>query len=418
MAIIPSCHNAHWPHRLFHLLALLVLLLSCQPWYEREPLEVYYDGVAQVKFEIDWLNHMEEKPSGMTLLLAKDGDTFTTTRVSNNVDYVTMRLPAGNYKVMVISYAFDEYASMTFSDQESYNAVAARSNDLTTRINESWDRGVVYMMTPEVVGVATDTFTISEADIEAQRHFIDYREREKPDTLYILKRETVYEMTCLLNIFVQVSGLKFMRSVTGSISGMADGFYLSHTLRTTEHGPLLLDDWFRRIGSLKEVMAEFRRTRSPSCLVTRGDTLSVSEVADDDEVHEWICMRVPTFGFPHGRETEADRVPRSNILTLCFTMLDGSTRTYSYEVGKHIHYRQDGYSDITGNRPTDGGLTASVQLDLDLVIDNSLGYPDLPYVDDPGSSSGTASAFDVIVDPWEEGDTIDIGLSRKQKSIF
>ena len=98
MAIIPSCHNAHWPHRLFHLLALLVLLLSCQPWYEREPLEVYYDGVAQVKFEIDWLNHMEEKPSGMTLLLAKDGDTFTTTRVSNNVDYVTMRLPAGNYK--------------------------------------------------------------------------------------------------------------------------------------------------------------------------------------------------------------------------------------------------------------------------------------------------------------------------------
>lgn len=407
-----GARKPQWLHGglgLLPLVASLLLALSCQPWYEREPLEVYYDGVAQVKFQIDWLNHMEEKPSGMTLLLAKDGDVFTTTRVSNNVDEITMRLPAGNYKVMVVSYAFDEYASMTFSDQGSYSSVVARSNDLTNRINEAWDRGVVYMMVPEVVGIATDTFSISQEDIEAQRHFVDYREREKPDTLAIVRRETVYDMTCLLNIYVRVSGLKFMRSVVGSITGMADGFYLSRTLRTAEHGPLLLDDWFRRLGTLQEVMEDFRRTRAPDHRVTRADTITIDDVEDDGEVHEWICMRVPTFGLPH---SDKERNERSNTLTLCFTLRDGSTRTYVYKVGNYIHYRDDRQDD--GGRINEGGLSHSVQLDLDLIIDAPLDYPDLPYVDDPGNSSGTASAFDVIVDPWEEADTFDIGLSRKQ----
>lgn len=391
--------------RLSPLLALLFLLVSCQPWYQREPLEVYYDGVAQLRLDIDWLNHMEEKPSGMTLLLAKDGDEFTTTRVSNNVDQVTMRLPAGSYKCMVVSYAFDEYASMTFQEQQSYSSVVARATDLTSRMNEAWDRGVVYMQTPELIGIATDTFSISQQDIEAQRHFVDYREREQPDTLAIVRRETVYDMTCLLNIYVRVSGLKFMRSVIGSITGMADGFYLSRTIRTAEHGPLLLNDWFRRLGTLQEVMEDFRRTRAPGLPTTRADTIAIDDANDDGEVHEWICMRVPTFGLPH---TDKERTPRSNILTLCFTMRDGSTRTYSYLVGNYIHYRDDRLDN--GERITEGGLSHSVQLDLDLVIDAPLDYPDLPYVDDPGNNSGTASAFDVIVDPWEEADTIDVGL--------
>ena len=56
--------------------ALISLALaSC---YQRAPLEIYYQDMAQIRLEVDWLNHMEEKPSGMTVLLAKDGDTFTT----------------------------------------------------------------------------------------------------------------------------------------------------------------------------------------------------------------------------------------------------------------------------------------------------------------------------------------------------
>ena len=387
-------------------LLLIIVLAACQPWYEREPLEVYYDGVVQLRLDIDWLNHMEQKPSGMTVLLAKDGDTFTTSRVSNNVDNVSLRLPAGEYKVMVFNYAFDEYSTMDFSEQQSYNAVDARSLTLTSRMNEAWDRGVIYMMQPEVIGVAVDTFTISQDDIEAQRHFIDYRLRDQPDTLAIVRRETVYDMTCLLNIYVRVSGIKFMRSMIGSVSGMADGFYMSRSIRTSEHGPLLVDDWFRRVGTRAEVMSSFARTRADE-----PEAPADSLYPADDEVHEWMCARIPTFGMPYGRETAERRLPSDNILTLCFTLLDGTTRTFTYDVGKYIRRRYDIWGNgISGNRNNSYTLDPRIQLDLDLVIDNPLGYPDLPYVDDPGNSSGTASAFDVIVDPWVEGDTLDVGI--------
>ena len=55
-------------------IALVVLAcVSC----ERLPLELYYDGTADVRITYDWESKFGEKPEGMTLMLAHNGDSIT-----------------------------------------------------------------------------------------------------------------------------------------------------------------------------------------------------------------------------------------------------------------------------------------------------------------------------------------------------
>lgn len=385
----------------------VIAFLSCQPWYEREPLEIYYDGVAQVRIDVDWMNHLGERPELMTIMLTKDGDEFTDVRVTHEVDSAFYRLGEGTYNVMVFNYSYDDYATMRFENRESYSRLKARSNDLRNYMNGEWDRGVTYMQHPGLIGVAVDTFTITQEDIEAQRHFIDYRDREKPDTLSIVRRETVYDMTCNLNVYVRTSGLKYMRSLVGNVSGLADGFILSSAHRTAENGPLLLDAWFKRTGTQMEMLDIFKRTRgegtADTTIVLNPDTL----YQDDGLTHEWLCTSVSTFGLPFGDENPALRPPGTHILTLCFTLLDGSKRTFVYDVSRYLRYRGDYIDPLSGSRREEK-RSPLLQLDLDLIVDIPLDFPDLPYVPDPEEPSGPASSFDVIVDPWEPLDTIDV----------
>lgn len=393
---------------LLHL--VIVTFTACQPWYEREPLEIYYDGVAQVRIDVDWMNHLGERPELMTIMLTKDGDQFTDVRVTNEVDRAYYRLGEGTYNVMVFNYSYDDYSTMRFEDRDSYSRLTARSNDLRNYMNGEWDRGVVYMQNPGLIGVAVDTFTITKEDIESQRHFIDYRDREKPDTLSIVRRETVYDMTCNLNVYVRTTGLKYMKSLVGNVSGLADGFTLSSGHRTTEHGPILLNAWFKRTGTQMEMLDIFKRTRADegnradTTIVVNPDTL----YQDDGQVHDWLCASVSTFGLPFGDEDPELRTPGTHLLTLCFTLLDGSKRTFVYDVSRYMRYRTNFIDGLSGSRGNDGRRSPRLQLDLDLIVDIPLDFPDLPYVPDPEEPSGPASGFDAIVDPWEENDPVDV----------
>lgn len=366
------------------LISLLLFLVCGQACYHREPVEFYYEDMAQIRLEVDWLNHMEEKPSGMTVMLAKDSDAFTFQRVTNNVDSMYLRLEAGTYRLLILSYAFDEFSSLHFEDQGSFSGVLARADILTSRMNQAWDRGVVYRKNPDILGVATDTLTVTREDIEKNRHFIDWRSRQTPDTISIVRRETVYPLTSRLNLYVRVQGYKFMRSLEGSISGMADGCRLSSFLTTDEEGPLLLDSWTHRVGTRQEVMAQDNRTKADDPL-PQADTLS----------HDWLCTSIPVFGLPGTQAGQmSDRDPEKNILTLCFTLIDGTSHVYRFNVGNWLRIQQSALNH---------------QL-INMVVDLPQGVVDLPYAEDPGSSSGSASSFDVLVDDWEDGETVDVGL--------
>ena len=300
-----------------------------------------------------------------------------------------LRLEAGTYKLLLLSNAFDEFGSIHFDGQTSFGNVVVRADNLTSRMNQAWDRGVKYMKTPDVLGVALDTLTVTQEDIDKNRHFIDWRQRFAPDTISIVHRETVYPITSRLNLYVRVQGYKFMRSLEGSISGMADGCYLSRFQNTNEYGPHFLDSWTHRVGTRQDVM-------KPENTAPGQDPLPQA----DSLTHDWLFTSIPVFGLPGSPEEGlGQRDPQSNVLTLCFTLVDGTTHVYSFEVGDLFRYKNASVTDLSGTRRVKSGETA--EIGLNLVIDLPQGQVDLPYAEDSSSSSGSASSFDVVVDDWE-----------------
>ena len=345
---------------------LVALLLESG---ERRPLEVYYHGIAQVRINMDWQTYFGETPTGMTMLLAKDGDAVTTSRISNNVHTQVFQLEPATYKLIVFNQTVDEFGSMRFENLNSHNDAAARATNITTRYTRAWDRGAVYMADPELIGCAVDTITITEEMIEDYYTFVDYRQRGNvPDTAQFVFDEVVNPMITHLRARIYVKGYDNMRSVEASITGMADGFYMSRVDRTVESGTMLLDSW----------------TATPNGSENTG----------------WITTEISTFGMPFGKEKKDDRLPEDNVLTLAFLLKDGTVKTFEYNVGKIMKYET----------PSGDALTkAEVLRDIivEIILDDPIDSPDLPDVD---PDSKNASGFDAHVDDWEDGGTIEVGF--------
>ena len=345
-------------------IVLTMVLTGC----ERRPLEVYYHNVARVRVNVDWETYFGEKPSGMTMLLYKDGDQATISRTDHNVTTQTFNLSPGMYKLMVFNLSPDEFGSIRFENINSYENATARARDITSRVRRMWDAGVRYMTDPEPIGVAVDQFEITEEMIKDYLVFVDYRQRNNlPDTTDIVYNEVVDPMTTHLNVRVMVKGFKSMRSVEASITGMSDGFHMTRVDRTTETGIMLLDSW------------------------------NATAIEGEDN-KGWITTSISTFGLPFGKEKAENREPEENVLTLAFLLKDGNVKTFTYNVGKIMKY-------LT---PSGDALTKAEVLrdiEVEIVIDDPIDSPDLPPVDD-----ADASGFDAHVDDWEEGDTYEISF--------
>lgn len=351
------------------LLAALSLLSSC----DRRPLEVYSDGVAAVRIEVDWEKYFPEEPTGMTVQLAKDGDDVTHRSMTNDTRSQTFLLGTGTYRLLVFNQSFTEFGSMSFTGTESHHDLTAHAEPMRTRTPKTWDEGTAYMQDPEPIGVAVDTFTVTPDMTDGQLRFVDYRRRfelEGTDTTVTTIREEPRLMVSTLNVRVRVRGYSNMRGVEARITGMADGFSLAQTWRNETSGTLLLSHWY-----------------------AQRDTAATNA--------GWVTTRTSTFGLPHGKEREANRLATDNVVTLCFTLIDGSERLFAYDVGKFIRYRSD-----TGDAWTQADVTLDLDLTLDVPFLDDDDTPLLPDVEPDKQGAG----FDATVDPWEEGATIPIGV--------
>jgi hypothetical protein len=109
----------------------------------------------------------------------------------------------------------------------------------------------------------------------------------------------------------------------------------------------------------------------------------------------WIYSQTTTFGLPHGMEQLATRDSTDMKLTMIFTLRDGSTRTFTYNVGLKVKYKQ----------PISNPATRQdVRREIEVIVDIP-DYPYLPDVPDDGNGAG----FDAKVADWEDGGTIDMG---------
>jgi len=365
------------------LISSISLFVSCQ----REPLEVYYVGKADVVINVDWMSKFGEKPSGMTVIFAKDGDDITYTDVTNSVDQYETMLGPGDYKMLIFNHSFNEFGSIRFAQTKSFNNIYAFAQQ-QQRTTDFWDINVTYMREPEHIGCAIDSFSILPSMTGGKPRFISYKDRNNIPTEFegITLNETVETMETEMTIRVRVLGIKYMGGVIGSISGMADGFLLTQAWRRSQAGYHLLDGW-----KVSDISYE------------NGDTLkSVG----------YITTTIRTYGLPHGRELDSQRNENSNMLSLCFTLVDGTQHVFRYPVGKMIKYRTvEAESRRAGEESQEAGYFAKtdVTLELDLVVDAPFydddEVPNLPYAQPSGSG-----AFDAEVSPWGDDEIIDVPM--------
>ena len=377
------------PMGLIGLIGLIGLsLTSCH----REPLEDYYtkNMTAMTRVNVDWMKYFEERPDGMTLILAKDGDEITFTDMTNEVDNYNLNLEPGFYKMLIFNRSYGEFGSMRFAQTRSFTEIFTYAQQLQ-RTTDFWDTNVAYMREPENIGCVVDSFTVLPSMVDDEVHFFPYYEKEEEEEVFAHTDTTLNEivepMTTKMTIRVRVIGMKYMSSVIGNISGMADGFLLTQAWRRPQAGYHLLDVW----------------DRSPITYIN-GDTLkSVG----------YISTTIRTFGLPRGRELNEQRDSTSNTLSLCFTLVDGTQHVFRYPVGKMIRYRSvDLQSRAEQEEKEENDSVpefpkSAVTLELDLVVDAPFyeddEVPNLPYA----QPSGTG-AFDAEVAPW--GDDVDVDI--------
>ncbi len=366
-SLFPSLNGGAWGCSL--LLFAMLVLGAC----ERYEVEKYYTGKADVRVKIDWMTRFKERPSGMTIMLAKDGDAITYSDITNDVDSIDLQLEPGEYKMLIFNRTAGEFGSMGFSKMKSFNDVFSYANPLQ-RTTDFWDVNVSYLREPEDIGCAVDTFTVLPEMVDGEFRFVNWKEKGEDTRATLILPEVVDPMTTKLYIRVKVIGFKYMASVIGNISGMANGFLLSQAWRREQADYHLLDSW--------------TRYSSPS---ESTDEVSVGYITDT----------ISTFGLPHGRELLEQRQPGHNTLSLCFTLIDGTQHVFRYPVGDKIKYRN---VELTGSF---GRADVTLELDLEIIApffeDDEV--PNLPYAQPKGSG-----AFDAEVQDWGDDESIEVPM--------
>ncbi len=349
------------------LTAAVGLFSSC----DRYEVELYYTGKADVSVDIDWESRFGERPSGMTIILAKDGDAITFTDITNDVDHYDLQLEPGEYKMIIMNRTFGEFGSMRFFRTKSFNDVFAVATQLQ-RTTEDWDGNAYYMREPEAIGCAVDTFTVLPGMTDGEFRFVYWKDKIDGNYESLKLREVVEPMTTELYVRVKVIGFRYMASVVGNISNMADGFLLSQAWRRSQMDYHFMDSW-------------------------------AAKAAPDESTEEksvgYITTKISTFGLPHGRELISQRLPDYNMLSLCFTLIDNTKHVFRYNVGDKITYRN---VEVTKYNKHD--VTLQLELELDAFYsDDEL--PNLPYA----QPSGTG-AFDAEVQPWGDEEGVDVPM--------
>jgi hypothetical protein len=96
------------------------------------------------------------------------------------------------------------------------------------------------------------------------------------------------------------------------------------------------------------------------------------------------------------------RTPESNYIMLHFTLLDGRTADFAYQVGKEIRYVGD-----------DGTLEYFYQTDVRLALDLEIDTPyykndEVPIM--PYSQPEGSGQFDAEVQPWGDDVEVDVPM--------
>ncbi len=293
---------------------------------------------------------LHSKPSGMSVILYNKEAQPEFSDVDNNVDSILITSQQGTKHILLFNQSPSEFGSMHFNDMNCFDkaCVVLQKLKLRRRANDLWEENTPLMNEPEPLAVSADTITITKDMV--RESFVN----NKTYKVDVCPQLINYKF----DIYVKIQGFENIRSVEGSISGLAEGCYLSsgEPLHTT------ISQYLKSNNLV--------RTR-------QGDN---SEI-----VNNYIHFNINCFGLPTQKIKKENRKEHDNILKLHFLLRDGKTVfDYSKDVTMLIE-------ENTTNRY------------LKLKIDKDI--PNLPNVS-PGGE--TESGFDAEVLNWEYGGEVEI----------
>lgn len=406
-SMLHSPANGLCRRRILHFFLALLLLLTTAAC--RRDLWVYTDDLHQVELVTDW-SEATEQPGGMTWWFMNDDNSGRNHHgTTAEVTHAWLGLPKGWYSGVVFDYSPAEYAHLSFVGMTHIDSALVHLNPSADQpqpdINLYGDSAVAPTMAGIPRYAATGMYSIAaepetmNADTLHRVHIItgadgeripwdereDYESQVVVQTLNANPKPLVWK----LKVQVYVHGINYMNSVRATVAGLTDGCWLGPLRNTSTPCLQALDNWKRtytsasdNIGYIATEVNTFGLTdqdmpRSP--FDARGTRAESSPAPVPYAALSAQLLR-------ESSPAHLDALLKALRLNLQFLLRDNATvLNYHYDLDDECITIDDDRLIIT----------------IDIPIDYP-GGPDLPYVDEEGTSG-----FNATVTPWTDGGIAD-----------
>ena len=321
---------------LFMLCGLLTILLTSCIYDD-------YSGCPQksdrkmVRVNVDWHLFDKEVPTGMTVMVFPWSGGAPHTVLTNEITHADFSLEPGKYRILVFNQSTTEFGTLDFLGMDSYETARAVVQHTTSRW---YSRGGDELIGVEPEWLASDK--LDEFDVSD-----DFSEV----TL------TPKNVLSQIQVSVKVPGIKNLRYVRGSLTGISEGFLLGQGKPLLSKVTYLLESW----------------------------TKSVDE---NDATLGTLKASVKCFGLPETAHSDAE----NNQLSLSALLIDNKTQVdHQFAVGDKFK-KDENSSEL--------GYTVSLHVDVKVP-------KPLPEVK---PSEGSSGGFDVTIQDWDKPEDIDIEL--------
>ena len=321
---------------LFMLCGLLIILLTSCIYDD-------YSGCPQksdrkmVRVNVDWHLFDKEVPTGMTVMVFPWSGGAPHTVLTNEITHADFSLEPGRYRILVFNQSTTEFGTLDFLGMDSYETARAVVQHTTSRWYSRGDDELIGVEPEWLASDKLDEFDVSD----------DFSEV----TL------TPKNVLSQIQVSVKVPGIKNLRYVRGSLTGISEGFLLGQGKPLLSKVTYLLESWTKSVDENEATLGTLRAS-------------------------------VKCFGLPETASPDAE----NNQLSLSALLIDNKTQVdHQFAVGDKFK-KDENSSEL--------GYTVSLHVDVQMP-------QPLPEVK---PSEGSSGGFDVTIQDWGKPEDIDIEL--------
>ena len=290
-----------------------------------------------VRINVDWHLFDKEVPTGMTVMVFPWSGGAPHTVLTNEITHADFSLEPGRYRILVFNQSTTEFGTLDFLGMDSYETARAVVQHTTSRWYSRGDDELIGVEPEWLASDKLDEFEVSD----------DFSEV----TL------TPKNVLSQIQVSVKVPGIKNLRYVRGSLTGISEGFLLGQGKPLLSKVTYLLESWTKSVDENEATLG----------------TLKAS---------------VKCFGLPETVSPDAE----NNQLSLSALLIDNKTQVdHQFAVGDKFQ-KDENSSEL--------GYTVSLHVDVQMP-------QPLPEVK---PSEGSSGGFDVTIQDWGKPEDIDIEL--------